>query len=115
MHPAIAECACVGHTSGAHSRYGESDQDVRLFLLVKQGRVLSVEELIDYLRPRLPPYMLPRYYDVLAEMPTSVSGRIMRSELAKRPLGAGTVERASTRRANQPSVAGDTNQMSGGG
>jgi carnitine-CoA ligase len=115
MHPAIAECACVGHTSGAHSRYGESDQDVRLFLLVKQGRVLSVEELIDYLRPRLPPYMLPRYYDVLAEMPTSVSGRIMRSELAKRPLGAGTVERASTRGANQPSVAGDTNQMSGGG
>jgi len=102
MHPAIAECACVGHTSGAHSKYGESDQDVRLFLVVKQGRVLSVEELIDYLRPRLPPYMLPRYYDVLAKMPTSVSGRIIRSELAKRPLGAGTVERASTRSANQP-------------
>jgi carnitine-CoA ligase len=101
MHKAIAECACVGYTSGAHSRYGESDQDVRLFLVVKQGCEFTVDELIDYLRPRLPPYMLPRYYDVLAEMPTSVNGRIIRSELAKRPLGAGTVERASTRGANQ--------------
>jgi carnitine-CoA ligase len=115
LHPAIAKCACVGYTSGAHSRYGESDQDLRLFLLVKQGRVLTVEELIDYLRPRLPPYMLPRYYDVLAEMPTSVNGRIIKAELAKRPLGAGTVERASTRGANQPSVVGDANQMSGSG
>ena len=102
MHKAIAECACVGYTSGAHSRYGESDQDVRLFLVVKQGCEFTVAELIDYLRPKLPPYMLPRYYDVLAEMPTSVNGRIIRSELAKRPLGAGTVERASTRGANQP-------------
>jgi acyl-CoA synthetase (AMP-forming)/AMP-acid ligase II len=82
---------------------------------VKQGRVFTVEDLIDYLRPRLPPYMLPRYYDVVAEMPTSVNGRIIKPELAKRPLAAGTIERASTRRANQPSVAGDTNQMSGSG
>jgi carnitine-CoA ligase len=115
LHPAIAKCACVGYTSGAQSRYGESDQDLRLFLLVKQGRVFTVEDLIDYLRPRLPPYMLPRYYDVVAEMPTSVNGRIIKPELAKRPLAAGTIERASTRRANQPSVAGDTNQMSGSG
>jgi crotonobetaine/carnitine-CoA ligase len=102
MHPAIAECACVGHTSGAHSRYGESDQDVRLFLVVKQGCEFTVAELIDYLRPRLPPYMMPRYYDVLDEMPTSVNGRIIKSKLANRPLDAGTVERASTRAANQP-------------
>jgi carnitine-CoA ligase len=102
MHEAIAECACVGYTSGTYSRYGESDQDVRLFLVVKPGREIAIEELIDYLRPRLPPYMLPQYYDVLAQMPTSINGRIIRSDLAIRPLGAGTVERASTRGGNRP-------------
>jgi carnitine-CoA ligase len=107
LHPAIAECACVGCASREHSRYGESDQDLRLFLVVKQGFAFTVDELIDYLRPRLPPYMLPRYYDMLAEMPTGVSGRIIKSELAKRPLGAGTVERASTRREN-PSYGAPT-------
>ena len=107
LHPAIAECACVGYTSGGHSRYGESDQDLRLFLVAKPGRVVTGEELIDYLAPRLPPYMLPRYYDVLAQMPKGVSGRIIKPELTKRPLGAGTVERASTRRVSQCSVSGD--------
>jgi crotonobetaine/carnitine-CoA ligase len=105
LHPAIAECGCVGYTSGGHNRYGESDQDLRLFLVVKQGCVLTVAELVDYLSPRLPPYMLPRYYDVLAEMPTSVSGRIVTSELAGRPLGPGTVERAATRPLIQSSVS----------
>jgi crotonobetaine/carnitine-CoA ligase len=112
LHPAIAECACVGYTSGGHSRYGESDQDLRLFLVVKQGRVLTVEELVDYLAPRLPPYMLPRYYDVLAEMPKGVSGRVIKPELAGRPLGPGTVERASRRPVSQSSVSGDASQTS---
>ena len=60
---------------------------------------------MDYLSPRLPPYMLARYYDVLAQMPTGVSGRIITSELAGRPLGPDTVERASTRPANQSRVS----------
>jgi carnitine-CoA ligase len=105
LHPAIAECSCVGYASGEHSRYGESDQELRLFLVVKQGCVLTVAELVDYLSPRLPPYMLPRYYDVVAQMPTGVSGRIVKSELAGRPLGPGTVKRASTRRVIQSRVS----------
>jgi crotonobetaine/carnitine-CoA ligase len=96
-HPAIAECVCVGFTCGVHSTYGESDQDLRLFMVVKPDCEFSIEELIDYLRPRLPPYMLPRYYDVLDEMPTSVNGRIMKADLKDRPLAASTVERASAR------------------
>jgi carnitine-CoA ligase len=112
LHPAIAECACVGYTSAGHSRYGESDQDLRLFVVVKQGRVLTVQELVDYLAPRLPPYMLPRYYDVLAELPKGVSGRVIKPELAGRPLGPGTIERASRRPVSQSSVSGDASQTS---
>ncbi len=97
LHPAIAECACVGYTPHAGGSCHDFDQELRLFFVVKQGFALTVEELIDYLRPRLPPYMLPRYYDPLAKMPVGVSGRILKSEIAKRPLGADTVERASTR------------------
>jgi carnitine-CoA ligase len=105
LHPAIAECACVGYTSGEHNRCGEADPELRLFLVVKQGCVLTVAELVHYLSPRLPPYMLPRYYDVLAQMPTGVSGRIVTSELAGRPLGPDTVERASTRPVIQSNVS----------
>jgi crotonobetaine/carnitine-CoA ligase len=112
LHPAIAECACVGYTSREYSRYGETEPELRLFLVVKQGRALTVEELIDYLVPRLPPYMLPRYYDVLADMPTGVIGRIIKSELAGRPLGPGTVKRASRRPVTQSSVSGDARPAS---
>jgi hypothetical protein len=40
--------------------------------------------------------MLPRYYDVLEAMPTSVNGRIMKSELQRLPLSTATVDRKST-------------------
>jgi carnitine-CoA ligase len=112
LHPAIAECACVGYTSGRQRGYGESDKDLRLFLVVKQNRVLTVEDLIEYLVPRLPPYMLPRYFDVLVEMPKGVSGRVIKSELAGRPLGPDTVERASRRPMRQSSFSGDASQTS---
>jgi hypothetical protein len=56
--------------------------------------------------------MLPRYYDVLAEMPKGVSGRVIKPELAGRPLGPGTVERASRRPVSQSSVSGDASQTS---
>jgi carnitine-CoA ligase len=97
-HPAVAECVCVGFKCDASSMYGESDHDLRLFLVLTQDSAFTVEQLTDYLRPRLPPYMVPRYYDVLDEMPTSVTGRIIKAELQARPLTADTIERVSTAR-----------------
>jgi hypothetical protein len=91
-----------GYTSREHGSGGETDPELRLFLVVKQGCVLTVAELVDYLSPRLPPDMLPRYYDVLAQMPTGVSGRIITSELAGRPLGPDTVGARQRARSTNP-------------
>ncbi len=75
-HPAIAECAAIG----VPSQFGEDD--VQIFVVPRQGYQIEPGELIEFLRPRMPKFMLPRFIQVVHGLPkTQATQRVRKHEL----------------------------------
>ena len=75
-HPAIREAAVIGIPDG---QWGEL---VTAYVVLKQGAVLTADELIEYCRRLLASYKIPRrieFSDV--ELPKSGSGKILKRVL----------------------------------
>lgn len=81
-HPAIEESAAVG----VPSELGEHD-----VLLVAVARApLGERELFDFCRAELPYYMVPRYVELVAELPKTPSLRVQKYRLRERGVTAAT-------------------------
>lgn len=74
-HPEVAECAFVGHPSP----YGEDD--IRCIVKRGPGSTLSAEQLMDWLQPRMPNAMLPRYIEFRATLPRTPSEKVEKYKL----------------------------------
>ncbi|KRA31075.1 MULTISPECIES: class I adenylate-forming enzyme family protein [unclassified Nocardioides] len=95
-HPAVAACACVGHRvslPGDDDR--QYDEDVRLFVVAAAAEMVDPEDLVKYLSEKLPAYMVPKYIDLVAEIPTNASGRSLKAELRLRPITESTWTRTA--------------------
>ena len=57
------------------------EQDIKLFVRVASGAKLSMDALADWLTPRLAPFQLPRYYELVEDFPRTPSQRIRKGEL----------------------------------
>lgn len=79
-HPAVAEAAVVGISS---SDLGE---EVAAFVTLKPLAEMTSEELITYCKERLAHYKYPRRVTVLKELPRGATGKILKSELVKKPV-----------------------------
>ena len=75
QHPAVRETAVVGEPDAYR---GET---IRAFVSLKAGASATPEELVAFCRERLAAYKCPRQVDVLAEIPKTASGKIMRRAL----------------------------------
>jgi carnitine-CoA ligase len=61
-HPAVAESAVIGVPSEL------SEDEVKVVLVLQPGASLRPEDLITFLIPRLPRFMVPRYVEVVGEL-----------------------------------------------
>ncbi|MEM9359791.1 MAG: AMP-binding protein [Pseudomonadota bacterium] len=86
-HEAVRECAAVA----APSEWGEDE--VLLVLALKDGEQLAPESLLDYLRPRMAHFMLPRYIRFMAELPKTPTAKIQKAELRNEGLTDDTWDR----------------------
>jgi long-chain acyl-CoA synthetase len=77
-HPAVREAAVVGV---ADAYRGES---VKAYVSARPGQVADPDDLVAYCKERLAAYKYPRVVEVLAELPKTVSGKILRRELRDR-------------------------------
>ena len=75
-HPAVLDCAAVGVPS-------EFDSDDDIKLCVVAGQPLDEKDLITHLARTLPHYMVPRYIEVLADLPRTPTNKIQRQLLRK--------------------------------
>jgi long-chain acyl-CoA synthetase len=77
-HPAVRECAVVG----APDEYrGET---VKAFVSLRRGEEVTAEQLVAFCQERMAAYKYPRQVEVLAELPKTETGKILRRELRDR-------------------------------
>lgn len=71
----IVECACVPHDD---KLFGLS---LKLFVVVREGEEFESQELISYLESKLEPYKIPKYIELLPEIPKTYNGKVDRKKL----------------------------------
>lgn len=74
-HPAIEEVAVVGTPD---ERWGEVG---KAFVALKEGAMLSEQEITDYCRQGLAKYKTPKYISFVGELPKTDTGKIARTLL----------------------------------
>jgi crotonobetaine/carnitine-CoA ligase len=82
-HPAVRECAAVGVRSPL------GDEEILVAVITEDAVAFEPVELMEHLAPTMPVFMLPRYIDVLADLPRSeTTGRVRKQDLRDRGLTA---------------------------
>jgi len=77
-HPDIAEAACVA----VPGELGEDE--VKVLVVVAPGRELDLPGLIEFLVPRMPHFMVPRFVEVVDELPKTQTLRVQKFMLRQR-------------------------------
>ncbi|MFC9931058.1 class I adenylate-forming enzyme family protein [Streptomyces sp. NPDC127190] len=77
-HPAVREAAVVGVPDGYR---GET---VKAYISLRPGAEADPDELAVYCKERLAAYKYPRQVEILADLPKTASGKILRRELRSR-------------------------------
>jgi crotonobetaine/carnitine-CoA ligase len=88
QHPAVQECAAVA----VPSELGEDE--IKVTVVPVTGAQVDPAELIEFLAPRVPKFMLPRYVEVVDALPkTDATFRTKKVELRAAGLTDGTWDR----------------------
>jgi len=88
VYPAEIEAVLIGHpdvleagvTGIEHEIWGQSPI---AFVVMRQGKTLNEEQLLDYCRARLAKYKLPIAIHAVAELPRNAANKLLRRELGK--------------------------------
>jgi crotonobetaine/carnitine-CoA ligase len=92
QHPQIAESAAVAVPADI------GEDDIKICVVVQPGETLDPSELIEFLTPRMPRFMIPRYVEVIDGLPkTEATFRTRKVELRAEPLGGNTWDREAAR------------------
>jgi crotonobetaine/carnitine-CoA ligase len=87
-HPAVRECAAIG----VPAPLGEDD--VLVAVIVDDPAAFDPAELLTFLEPRMPRFMLPRYVHVVDDLPrTEASMRVRKHELRHQGISNSTWDR----------------------
>jgi crotonobetaine/carnitine-CoA ligase len=88
-HPAVKEAAAVA----VPSEVGEDE--VLVVISLAPGGVLDPAELLEFLAPRMPSYMVPRYVRILPELPKTPTQKVQKHLLRAEGLTVDTFDRAA--------------------
>jgi crotonobetaine/carnitine-CoA ligase len=83
-HAKIADVAVHGVQSDS------SEEDIKAVIVLVDGAQTSPEELYGFFAANLPYYAVPRYVEIIDELPKNSIGRILKYRLRERPLTAAT-------------------------
>ena len=86
-HPSVAECAAFGVPSDL------GEDDVMIWVIPKKDQQLDLEDLIRFCADNMAYFMVPRYVDVVDEIPKTETLRFKKNELKKQGVTQGTWDR----------------------
>ena len=75
QHDDVAEAAVIGVASDL------SEEDVKAFVVPAGGRSIDISALDAFAHERLARYKLPRYYEVVSQLPHTPTGRLAKHQL----------------------------------
>lgn len=88
QHPDVAECAAVGVSDPS------SGQEIKVCVLLRPGAQLAERDLHDFLAPRMPRFMVPRYIEFMTDLPrVSMSAKVRKAELRSQGITDATWDR----------------------
>lgn len=91
-HPAVAACAVYPVRSEL------AEDEVMAALVAREGERIDPEALLGFCESRLPYFALPRYIDVLPDLPRTENGKVQKFKLRERGVGPGTWDRGPASR-----------------
>lgn len=74
-HPAVREVAVVG---APHAEWGEA---VVAAVVLHEGQLATAEELVEFCRPRVARYEVPKLVDIVGELPKGLTGKTLKKEV----------------------------------
>jgi long-chain acyl-CoA synthetase len=77
QHPKILECAVVG------IRGGKSGEQVKAYIVLKQGETATEQEIEAFCRERLTAYKVPKLWEFRADLPKTMVGKVLRRALVE--------------------------------
>ncbi len=83
----VAEAAVVGLPSE------RGDQEILVAVVMKPGHKLDARALAEYLVPRMPHFMVPRYFRQLPELPRTPTNKVKKVEIREQGVTADTWDR----------------------
>ncbi|MFP6729247.1 MAG: AMP-binding protein [Alphaproteobacteria bacterium] len=95
-HDAVFECAVFGVPSE------HTEEDVMATLVLKPGAGLEPADLIAFLKPRMPSFMVPRYVNIIDALSKTPTGKIQKTDLRAQGVTPTTWDREAgkTRRSS---------------
>lgn len=87
QHPAVLEAAAVGIPSDL------GEDDILVVVTLQPNATLDHVELLDFCAARMPYFCVPRYLEVVDEIPKNILGRIRKDVLRTTGLGADAWDR----------------------
>jgi carnitine-CoA ligase len=88
-HPAVLEAAAVGVPTDL------GEDDILLVVAVRPDSALDYPDLLDFCSARMPYFCVPRYVEVVGELPKTIIGRVRKDILRSRGVGPGAWDRES--------------------
>jgi crotonobetaine/carnitine-CoA ligase len=86
-HEAVQEVAAIAVPSDV------TEDDVKVVVVLKPDAQLTPAELYEFLEPRMPRFMVPRYIEVVDALPKTPTLRTKKVELRANALNAATWDR----------------------
>jgi acyl-CoA synthetase (AMP-forming)/AMP-acid ligase II len=80
-HPSVARSAVVGRTVEGTA----GGEEVVAFVQPKDGLAVQASEIAQYAAQHLAPYKRPSHILVVADMPLTLTGKVVKGELSKLP------------------------------
>jgi crotonobetaine/carnitine-CoA ligase len=89
-YPGIADCAVVG--VAADQLAGEDE--VMAFVVPQTGHEIDFAAVASWSDARMPAFMIPRYFESLAELPRTPTEKVRKKELRERGVGPNSWDRS---------------------
>ena len=86
-HEFVQEVACIGVPASL------GEDEVKVLVVLTPGATLEPAELVSYLLPRLPYFMVPRYIEIVEELPKTPTQKVQKQVLREKGNGLETWDR----------------------